>query len=553
MNDIYAQFVFYCNAVWQRRWYAMITAWIVCIAGWFYVATIPDVYVSSGRLYVDTASMLRPLLQGLAVDTNIRSEIRLMQQTLLSRPNLQKVARMTDLDITATTPDQMESLISRLDDKTTVQSNGGNLFKVSFEDGDPVRARDVVDALLTIFVEGNLGQSRDDMDTAQRFIDQQIKEYERQLEMAEERLANFKQQNFNALPGAAGYHGRVERAEAALLAAENDLNNAITQRALLQRELSSTPELIGGNNNLGLGSGPPSDTTLRIIEIEAQIQELLTRYTEKHPDVVIAKRRLVALEAKNERELEAALEAELSIGDQPIGETGVPNPLYSQMQLRMIEQQSRIQISQSRVDQVKGQIAELERLRANVPAVEAELKKLNRDYGIIKTNYEQLLKRRESARISQEREVSAEPVQFRIVDPPEVPARPDGPNRALFLTVVLIAGLGAGVGVAWVMIFIQDTFHDASNLGAAFALPVLGTVTAVQDLTKRGWGFSKMAGAAVVLVAMIGTYGSLLRIESQVGLSNLSIVRDSANIPAAVNETISTRLLPLISGVFGDN
>ena len=551
MNDIYAQFIFYCTAVWQRRWYAMITSWIVCVAGWFYVATIPDVYVATGRIYVDTASMLRPLLEGLAVDTNIRSEIRLMQQTLLSRPNLQKVARMTDLDITATTPDQMERLIERLDEKTRVQSNGGNLFRVSFEDGDPVRARDVVDALLTIFVEGNLGQSRNDMDQAQRFIEDQIKDYERQLEEAEARLASFKQQNFDALPGASGYHGRVERAQTSLLAAENDLNTAITQRAVLQRELASTPELIGGATDVGIGSGPPSDTTLRMIEIEAQIQELLTRYTEKHPDVVIAKRRLAALEAKNERELEAALEAELNASDQQTAESGVPNPLYAQMQLRLIEQQSRIQISQSRVDQIKGQIEELERLRANVPAVEAELQKLNRDYNIIKTNYEQLLKRRESARISQEREVSAEPVQFRIVDPPEIPARPDGPNRALFLTVVLIVGLGAGVGVAWVMIFIQDTFHDASNLGAAFALPVLGTVTAVQDLTKRGWRFSKVAGTAVVLLAMVGTYGSLLRIESQVGLSNLSIVQEGANIPAVVNDTISNKLMPLISGVFG--
>ncbi len=550
MNDIYAQFIFYCNAVWQRRWYAMITAWIVCIAGWFYVATIPDVYVASGRLYVDTASMLRPLLQGLAVDTNIRSEIRIMQQTLLSRPNLQKVARMTDLDITATTPDQMERLIERLNEKTTVQSNGGNLFKVSFEDGDPVRARDVVDALLTIFVEGNLGQSRNDMDTAQRFINDQIKEYERQLEQAEERLANFKQQNFDALPGAAGYHGRVERAQQALIEAENALNNALTQQAVLKRELASTPELIGGASNIGTGSGPPSDTTLRIIEIEAQVAELLTRYTEKHPDVVIAKRRLAALEAKNERELEAALESELSASETLSEETGVPNPLYAQMQLRLIEQQSFVQISKRRVDQIRGQIGELERLRSNVPAVEAELKKLNRDYAIIKSNYEQLLSRRESARISQEREVSAEPVQFRVVDPPEVPALPDGPNRGLFLTVVLIAGLGAGIGLSWVMIFIQDTFHDASNLGAAFAMPVLGTVTAVQDLTKRGWGLSKLAGTAVVLLAMVGAYGSLMHLEQQVGLSNLDIVQQGANIPAAVTDTISNRLIPLI---FGDS
>lgn len=242
------------------------------------------------------------------------------------------------------------------------------------------------------------------------------------------------------------------------------------------------------------------------------------------------------------------MQNELTLGEEEVSESGVPNPLHTQLQLRLIEQQSIIQINQRRVDQIKGQIDELERLRSNVPAVEAELKKLNRDYGIIKTNYDELLKRRESARISQDREVSAEPVQFRVVDPPEIPALPDGPNRGLFLTVVLIAGLGAGVGLSWVMIFIQDTFHDASNLGAAFAIPVLGTVTAVQDLTKRGWGLSKLAGTAVVLVAMFGAYGSLMRIEQQVGLSNLDIVQQGAGIPAAVSETISTKIVPLIFG-----
>lgn len=550
MNDLYAQVVFYCNAIWQRRWYALVTAWVICISGWFFVATVPDTYVASGRLYVDTASMLRPLLKGLAVETNIRSEINLMKRTLLSRPNLQKVARMTDLDITATTPDDMERLLDRLAAKTTVESPGDNLFRVSHQDTNPQRAHDIVDALLTIFVESNLGQTRDDMDTAQRFVNEQIKDYERQLEKAEQRLATFRQQNFDVLPGASGYHGRVESAESALSQAQAQLDSAITRRVVLQRELASTPKYIGGGA-AGFSAGPPTDSAVRILDLESQISELLTRYTEKHPDVIVAKRRLEALRKKSEEEFERAMQNELTA--ETGEESGVPNPLYAQMQLRVIEQESIIQINERRVERIRERIANLERLRANVPAVEAELKKLNRDYGIIKANYDKLLERREAARIAQDREASAEPVQFRVVDPPQVPAVPSGPNRSLFLTAVLFAALGAGVGLAWLLIFIQDTFHDAGNLGESFALPVLGTVTAVQELTKRGWGLTKIASTAVVVLAMVGAYGSLIKLENDVGLPNLALVQRTAELPKQLNSTLSDRLMPYVSNLFGGN
>ena len=123
MNELYNQITLYANSLWRRRWYALATAWLVCLIGWALVATMPNVYISSGRIYVDTANVLGPLLRGLVVESDVRSEVRLLQQTLLSRPNLERAVRMVDLDITADTPSEMQILIDSVRSRTTLASS----------------------------------------------------------------------------------------------------------------------------------------------------------------------------------------------------------------------------------------------------------------------------------------------------------------------------------------------------------------------------------------------------------------------------------------------
>ena len=103
MDEILEQFTTAIRLVWRRRWLAVFTAWGVSVAGWSLVATLPDTYESKSLVYVDTANILRPLLKGLAVENDLKAEVNLMQNTLLSRPNLMNVLQMTDLHLTADT------------------------------------------------------------------------------------------------------------------------------------------------------------------------------------------------------------------------------------------------------------------------------------------------------------------------------------------------------------------------------------------------------------------------------------------------------------------
>ncbi len=181
MNDVYEQIKFFVNSIWQRRSYALAVAWFVCLAGWIVVATMPNAYKSSARIFIDTSNVLRPLLKGLAVETDIEAELELMRRTLTSRANLSNVARLTDLDLTASTPHEMESLLQSLSSRTQIKPEGRKLLTISFVDSDPTRARDVTEALITTFVEMNLGHGRENIDAAQQFLDSQILTYDNDL------------------------------------------------------------------------------------------------------------------------------------------------------------------------------------------------------------------------------------------------------------------------------------------------------------------------------------------------------------------------------------
>jgi uncharacterized protein involved in exopolysaccharide biosynthesis len=104
MDDIRELITEKAAAMWRRRWYGALVVWVVCVAGWAAVMYLPNRYETTTRIYVDSETMLRPLLKGLAVQADLAAQVDYMQRTLLSRPNLDNVIRMTDLELQATRP-----------------------------------------------------------------------------------------------------------------------------------------------------------------------------------------------------------------------------------------------------------------------------------------------------------------------------------------------------------------------------------------------------------------------------------------------------------------
>jgi polysaccharide chain length determinant protein (PEP-CTERM system associated) len=519
MGDIRETLMSYVDAIWRRRWSGMLMAWFVCVAGWVVVAVMPNRYTSEARIYVDTDTLLAPLLQGLAVRPNVDQQIQIMQRTLLSRPNLEQVLRMTDLDLTAQTVKEREALIDRLQKHTSIRpDNARNLFLLNHNDPDPRTAQRVVQSLLTLFVEGQLGSKRRDMVQAQAFLEQQIREYETNLQAAEQRLAEFKQRHMDILPSGGGsFSNRVSNAETEREKMVLELAEAKLRRDNLKQQLASTPQFLSLEGTAPAGGGPSVEAIAlrsRIQDTQRQLEQLRSRYTDQHPDVVAARRNLDSMQQQfaTEGGLGRAAGTRRTV-------TQVPNVVHEQVKLKLVDEETKVSGMERRVEQANQEIARLKMLAQRAPEVEAQLSNLNRDYSVLKLNYEQLLNRRESARLAQAAEERTDTVQFRIVDPPRVPADPSAPNRTLFFSGVLLAGFGAGVVFALLLAQFDDTFSSSNRLKQAFNLPVLGTVSILQT---PGYHRGRVASAisfAAVLIVLVGMYGTLMMASSRLPLS----------------------------------
>src|SRR5487761_2508593 len=238
MNDLLAQLEQYLRAAWRRRWLGVAVAWAVCGLGWVGVYLIPNQFESSARLYVDADAILTPLLKGLAAESSPMTQLDLLQRTLLSRPNLETLISKTDLDLSVHSPSDRDRLVTALETAIKVTPQTRNLFTITYRDTRPKMAYDVVQTLLTIFVESATGTNRSDMENARRFLQNQIASYQQQLQAAEKRRADFRARYIAVLPESGSNVSGIEAARSRVQTIEGQLKDAKDSRDLLKQELA---------------------------------------------------------------------------------------------------------------------------------------------------------------------------------------------------------------------------------------------------------------------------------------------------------------------------
>ena len=459
------------RGAWRFRWWALAVAWLVCLVGWPVVLSIPNTYEASARVYVDTRSILRPLLEGLAIDPDVASGLDLVRTALLSRPQIEQVARKTDLDLRAHTPEQREELIRSLQERITIDAGdlrarttrGDGLYVIRFQDRDRDKTIEVVDTLLNAFVENALGEKRVGQEAAERFLDEQIKEYEQRLSQAESRLADFKKANVGVMPDSRGdYFQRLQEESTEAERVRTTLAVAESRRNEIQRQLSGEePFLFGFDTGAATspGSAAAGDITYRIQDLEKQLDELLLRYTDKHPEVVETRRTIEELKARQAEELARVRAGGAATGS--LTQSLKTNPIYQSLEIEL--KRTEVQVAELRQElaQRQGKVAQLRRLVDSVPEVEAELARLDRDYEAV---------------ISEQADRTGT-VKFDVIDPPAAGLDPVAPNRLLLLAGVLLAALGAAGGIAYVLNHMRPVFHSVPALTAATGLPVLAAVS----------------------------------------------------------------------------
>lgn len=496
MNQVLSQVIAALRAAWNYRWYGLGFAWILAICGWVFVMMMPNRYEASARVYVDTQSMLRPLMNGLAVQPNLDQQISVMSRTLISRPNLEKVVRMADLDLKIKTQDEKEALLDRLAKRIEIKGAGrDNLFEIAFQDARPEAARNVVQALLTIFVEGSLGDKRKDSDSARRFLDEQIKAYEQRLTQAENAVKDFKRQHMGQMPeDGKDYYSQLQAVAVALNQAKLELAEAQKSRDAIKSQITGDDMVVITPNSEDVqGVNPELDA--RINSLKKNLDALRLNYTEQHPDIVATKRIVQQLE--EQRLQEAKQRKPVNYGG------GASNNAMQQLRVALADQEAKVAALTARVSEYTSRFNSQKAAANSIPQVEADYTQLARDYQVNKQNYENLLARRESAHISGEMDANASVVDFRVIDPPRVPAQPAAPNRPLLLSGVTLVSVGVGFLLAFILSQLRPTFNSRRELRDVTGLPVLGVVSMIwtpEQQQKRRKG----------LLVFVSCFGGLL-------------------------------------------
>ncbi len=497
VSNLQAQLRRYLLGIWRRRWVVLAITWVVCLGGWALVDRIPDQYEANAQLSVDSDAVPTPLQHGLALDNNPYRQLDVLQRTLLSRPNLEKLISRTDLELMVRSPSDLERMVAGLAVGIKITPQTRNLFTIGYRNTQPKLAYDVVRTMLSIFVESQIANNRSDVENARQLLDQQIATYEEQLRRAESQRAAFNAKYFDVLPDNNG-RSRLDAARSAVANLQEQLQQVKLREQSVRQQLAATPATISADQ--------PADTGRPSVPQPPACQELeaaQAKFTDRNPTVVTLR-----ATCAEQRKL-AAGHVALPGAHAADGGNVIANLVAEKLRLQILDLEA---AAASLKQQIADKTAERDRLDAIAradPDLMAEYTDMNRDDEVLRRKYEELIARREAMRLSAAADTNAEQIKLQVVDPPQVPRIPVAPNRVALITGVLPLGIAAGIASGLLLQQFDTSFHTIEEL-RALGLPVVGSISLVTARVPLHRRLMPAAGFAVALLLLCALYGGLL-------------------------------------------
>lgn len=463
----------------RRRWLVLgvaSVAGLACAAG---LTLVPNRYEAVARVYVDTDTMLKPLMAGLTFQPDIDQQVRMLARTLVSRSNVERLVDMPELHFQIPNASAREDLIASLMDQIKITpTSSGNLFELSYRGNEPERARRLVDATVNLFMYAGTGAKKRDSEDAGRFIESQIRIYESKLIESENRLKEFKARHFG-MTGVSNqdYFSRVSILSNEVDKLRIDLRSAEQARDAYQHELASeNPQLPLDLTNKYVATPANQDET-RLDALKRRLEDLLNSYTEAHPEVINTRRLIAKLEAEQRRQAEA-------LGSSPQAKAAT-SPVYQKLRISLADTLAQVASLRSQLAAKQWQLDQVRALAGRIPQVEAEFSQLNRDYDVLRKNYDVMVARREAASLGVKLDESSQLTEFRVIEPAHVPRSPVFPSRMHLAAMAVFVSLGLGVGSAVVADLMRPTFEEAASLRLYSKRPVLATIPALAVTESR--------------------------------------------------------------------
>lgn len=490
----------------KRRRLALGIASLVMIASALGITNVPDRYEARARIYVDTQTALKPLMTGLALQPDIDEQVRMLARNLLSRPNVERLIRTPSLRDDAFDIGS-DDVVTRLMGQIKVEpTTVGNLYEITYRGATPQRARRLVEATVNLFAHADMGTKIRDSQDAGRFIEEQIRDYEAKLVDAEDRRKEFKQRTFSASGGSThDYFVRVASLSDEVGKLKTDLVSTERLRDAYRTDLASEDPQLPADNGVRPRSGGAGDLVTRHKELD----ELRLKFTDKHPDVIAARRIVDQLESEASERRAEQQRAWSAAGKPGIAVTAPTSPVYQRLRISLADAEAHLAALRAQLVDQEARLSEARALAVRAPQVEAELAQLNRDYDVIRKNYEVMVARRESASLGMKLDESAQLAEFRVIDPPSVSRFPAFPGRWHLALIAVVMSLTAGAAAALIAENAWPTIDESPMLRRLSNRPVLGIVPLYRDTDEQRAhtrsGFFD-AGACVALLLIQGLW-----------------------------------------------
>lgn len=424
------------QAVWRYRVLFLGLVFGLSFLLWSLVALIPNTYLAQAKVYIDTQSLLKPLLKGITVDSNAYSRVLEMTKILFSRANIEKIAAASDLELTAKSLYQRERLYQNLAKNIQLKRNGEtDLYTIEVLHSDPKTAKLLVQSVLNLFVELSLQSTHGDRNHANDFLDQQINDYEIRLQSSERKLADFKRGHVDELPKEnQGYYDKLQQALTQLEQAMLDLEMLKNQKIALMQQWQ--PDQQSGEKNNFVSN----ILLVKLNRLNQLLAEKQIKYTDAHPDVQQLLQEIAQIKKK------------LLSNEQPGSLDFKEDSLaFQQWQIALSDITSQMAGAEAKVVTWKTRVDHLRTKVDSMIEVETGLSGLNRDYAILQRQHQALLERREAANITQQSDLTNESWQFQLIDPPYVLGIPVKPNRLFLNLAAFVFSLGTSLSLCYAL------------------------------------------------------------------------------------------------------
>lgn len=470
----------------------LLVAFAALGAGMFW----PKKYQTSAMLYADVTNIIEPLLKGRAEVTGIdRSEQA--REAIYTRKMLESVAIKSGLMSGAEPIEKQESIVNGLRKGVLIEDEGKNYFRISYANPDQEKSFKVLNTVVDVFIENAAERKRSESRGAFEFIDEQVRGYKRQLEMAEDRLKQFKSKNLYLTEGSVNtriHQLRTQIEDLKLLVDETQ-----TRKYSIDSQLRDETQYLASRNKV-------DGYRERISGLQSQLDTLRLQYTETYPDIVSLKDQIL--------DLELAIESAQQGSGPVVGSSGsnpVENPLWEDLRKQAAAAEVELQTLNKKRQVLENLLKEEYERAEQVAVKEAELSELTRDYDVTKQIYEEMLERREKARLSMTLDIEGQGVSYKIQEPAVFPLQPTGLRFIHFLLAGPFVGLMAAVGLIVAYVVVDPRVRSPSLLISQLPddVELLGVIPHVHTpLAKRVFR-SDVVLLSVVVVVGVAVYAVL--------------------------------------------